>query len=158
MKNIDINLKLHIDYDSIVFDGENYEDVISFVKKYHINGEPDHFWEIRPKNIPNLDEVELRKWWESTGEIKEAKWGDKYNTHNSNNLPLWRKDELLRIVTKGSMTGYVHNYFIKKGCTILVFGKNGKNFEFYEKPINVEDEVIDMVLSNIPHRFDIINN
>lgn len=157
MKSLDINIKITATYDFITFNGENVDEVISFVKKHHINGQTKNFYEVRPNDIPNLGYDDLLKWWESTGEMKldhrQYNTTVKYNTHNSNNLPLWRKDELLHIVTKGDTCGYVNNVFMKKGDSILVVGDNF----FFEPNLDesfIKDIVEEKVINNLPFNSD----
>lgn len=106
----------------VFFNGENFDEVRALAKTYRIYGEPtiDDSFIVRPSDIPNLDFDELEKWWESTGEIKENKYGTKWNTHSSNNMPIWRKDELIQLIVKTNLPGYVDNVFVKRGDAVVV--------------------------------------
>lgn len=113
-----------VSYDYVIFDGSNYDEVRDFVERHYIygNGSIEESFHIRPAEIPNLDEDELFKWWESTGEVKEEKRGFqyvKYNTHNHNNLPYWRKDEMILVECRCGQDGWLEREFMEVGTAII---------------------------------------
>lgn len=149
MKSIDINVKITATYDFVTFNGDNVDEVIAFVKEHHINGEDEDFWELRPDDIPNLDYQDLIKWWESTGEVKKNRWGGEYNTHTFDNLPIWRKDEFLRIIVKGDRSGYVRHAYMMKGESIITIG-NEFFFENNWDESTIKDIIEERINSILP--------
>lgn len=127
----ELKFEVKVNYDFITYDGTNVHDVYDFAVNHHLVGEATYNdyeagLAIRPEGIPNLDESDLLEWWKSTGEIVDDKdyWGNSktYNTHNSNNLPIWRKDEDFLIAFRCKRGGYVNRQFFQKGMSIVVFG------------------------------------
>lgn len=123
-----ITKTIEVKYDYIIFDGTNFDEVREFVDKYKLYGNSDieeSFYK-RPDDIPNLNETELLQWWESTGKEVVCKRGfyeTKYNDHNRNNMPLWRKDELIMIEFKSEHKGYVDREWLCKNDAILLVNK-----------------------------------
>lgn len=129
MKSITKQVTVTVEYDYVIFNGENYDEVKEFVKKYKLYGNSNinDSFHIRPADIPNLNESELLEWWKSTGEeVIESKGfrERRYNTHNYNNMPLWRKDELLMIEFKDKTAGYVSREWLCKDCAIIYANKD----------------------------------
>lgn len=119
-------ITITIEYDYIIFDGENYDDVKEFVQTYKLYGNSDieKSFHIRPADIPNLDETELLKWWQSTGDMIMNAQGVILYTHNRNNLPLWQKDELLMIEFQDGR--YVNREWLSKNDAVICV--NGKPY------------------------------
>lgn len=131
MKSITKTITIKIEYDYVIFDGTNFDEVKEFVNTYKLYGNDDieESFHKRPDDIPNLDEDELFQWWESTGEeafYKGRLYDMKYNTHNRNNMPLWRKDEILMIEFKSEHDGCVDREWLCKNVTILLV--NGRRY------------------------------
>lgn len=127
-KIITKTITINIEYDYITFDGTNFDAVKEFVDTYKLYGNSniEESFHKRPEDIPNLDEKEMLKWWESTGEERVDPrdcLGRICNTHNSNNMPLWRKDELLMIDFKSENPGYIQKEFLCKNVAIIVIGR-----------------------------------
>lgn len=124
-KIITKTITLNIEYDYIIFDGTNFDAVKEFVDTYELYGNSniEESFHKRPEDIPNLDEKEMLKWWESTGEEIEDCTGRRFNTHHSNNMPLWREDELLMIEFKSEHQGYIQKQFLCKNIAIIVIGR-----------------------------------
>lgn len=137
-----------ISYDYVKFNGENHDEVRDFVERHFIygNGSIEDSFHVRPSDIPNLNEDELLKWWESTGEIVEGTrgFGRTLNTHNRNNMPIWRKDEMIMVECKCGHQGYVQREWMCIGDTILWI--NGK-YDF----INIPEDEIEEYVRNICH-------
>lgn len=154
----ELKFEIKVEYDSITYDGTNAHDVYDFAVNHRLVGEDVyHDYEaglaIRPEGIPNLDEYDLLKWWESTGEIvtEESRWtpGRTYNTHNSNNLPIWRKDEDFMIAFKCNRDGYVNRRFFQKGMGIVVFGG-----DFHIGKWESQEDIERWVISKIKDKYD----
>lgn len=132
MKSITKTITVNIEYDYVIFDGTNFDEVREFVDTYKLYGDSDieESFHKRPDDIPNLDENELFQWWESTGKEDVYKGGGrydmKYNTHNRNNMPLWRKDEILMIEFKSEHDGYINREWLCKNVAILLV--NGRHY------------------------------
>lgn len=138
-KIITKTITINIEYDYITFDGTNFDEVKEFVDTYKLYGNSniEESFHKRPEDIPNLDEKELLKWWISTGEEIEDCTGRRFNTHHSNNMPLWRKDELLMIEFKSVHAGYIQREFLCKDVTIIVIGRR-----YYVVNKTDEEEII----------------
>lgn len=143
-------LKKEFTFEFITFNGENMTEVLSFISLNRLNSSNcilDDYME-RPKNIPNLDEEEMKKWWVSTGTItkKFNKYTDKeeeINSHRLNNMPLWRKNELFKVDMKLNKSGYMRLVFFKKGDTIIYCDKmeldDEANFTILDGPMTEEE-------------------
>lgn len=103
---------------------------------------------MRPSDIPNLDEDELLKWWESTGELVEGTrgFGRTLNTHNRNNMPIWRKDEMIMVECKCGHQGYIQREFMEVGTTILWISGKWEFMKIDEDEI--EEYVREVITSN----------
>lgn len=121
-KQITITIK----YDYLIFDGENYDEIKEFVQTYKLYGNEciDKSFHIRPIDIPNLDETELLKWWQSTGDMLMNAEGAILYTRNIGNLPLWKKDELIMIEFQCGHD--VRRKWLKKGDAIIYY--NGRHY------------------------------
>lgn len=116
MKTLTKQITITIEYDYVIFNGENFDEVKDFVKNYNLygNSDIDESFHIRPTDIPNLDEDELLKWWLSTGSDTDI--------HNYNNMPIWYKDELLMIDFEDGY--YINREMLKKDCAIICINRN----------------------------------
>ena len=158
-----LKMEIEVEYDSVTYDGTNMMDVYNFAKKYNllesdVGDEEDYpGLVIRPEGIPNLDSAELLEWWKSTGEIKPRTNtyynGPKtYNTHNENNMPMWRKDEEFMLAVKSSNKGYLDREFFHKGDSIITYG------HCVEVAVHVAPEQIPTYVKNrILDRYDMFH-
>lgn len=151
----EINKNIVIKYDYIKYNGNNAEDVFVFAQRHNIlcteESEP---FVMRPADIPNLDEAELIKWWASTGKIKTVIGYSSeytYNTHNSNNMPTWRKDEDFYLVFASGRDGYCNYEYFKKGMGVVVIGHKYciVNFENDDELEEYVDEMIDNIIETL---------
>jgi len=129
MKTMNAHINVDIEYDYIIYNGSNADDVFKFAKDHGIlcRDENEPFVK-RPESIPNLNRFELLKWWESTGEMKPKYKGiagneNLYNTHNTNNMPLWDKDEDFYLSFNAKPEGYCWHEYFTKGKGIIVVNK-----------------------------------
>ena len=155
----ELKMEIKVSYDSITYDGTNLMDFYNFAKKYNLleedikQDDKTPGLTVRPKDIPNLNYADLLKWWESTGEIKEREDAGylevkTYNTHNSNNMPMWQKDEEFMLSVKASQSGYLNREFIHKGDTLIILGHN---FYFASVPA---DKVTEFIKEHIQYRYE----
>lgn len=155
-KTYQVTAKKEINTDYIIFDGDNVDQVLQFVEKYDLYGNDtiDDSYELRPSSIPNLNEKELLKWWISEGEVGGDPDDYKpYNPHNRNNMPSWRKNELLKLTCKSKQQiiyGYVRNYYIGKDTAIVIID----GVEYFVTGCPTPSEVNKFIINKLKYDYD----
>ena len=160
-----LKMEIEVEYDSVTYDGTNMMDVYNFAKNHNLLesdvGDEDNNPGlcVRPADVPHLEYDELLKWWESTGEIVEREDGPlfynrpkTYNTHNSNNMPFWKKGEDFYLAVKSANEGYLNREFFHKGDSIITYG------HCVEVAVHVAPEKIPTYVKNrILDRYDMFH-